>query len=430
MFSIRLFSIVFCISGALGTFSARGFEVHEAAAEVPWPQHIGPYATGTRIEDWRHVFEDGSEVRFKMQLWYPASVNTTACKRAPYFQSIENKRIIEKIGKMFGFQSDVLKPLTRLQTNSCQDAPILMGKAFPLVIFSHGYWMYLQQNTALMEMLASSGYLAVSIAHSGDSLPVFLADGTVIDTVPYEGDGASSAEEAFWNGSDHAARTAAYLGFMEAIKDQRITHSLHIWQRDIVAVLDDLESGVSGAFLNDSIDFEKVAFAGMSFGGATSAAACHHELRCKAAINLDGFQYDARLYDTEMRTPFLLMNKDWVLYDADESPQSPDFNASDYFYEPLTMAGNIPDIYRVRVRLTRHIDFTDLALIKDIGATGDIFGDLAGPLTLESVNRAVLAFLDHYVRQKDNGFPEKTLRHYPGLVLRDAGAVARWKASQ
>ena len=54
------------------------------------------------------------------------------------------------------------------------DAPL------PVIFFSHGLISHLAQNTALMEHLASLGYVVVSIAHTYDAAPVLFPNGDVI----------------------------------------------------------------------------------------------------------------------------------------------------------------------------------------------------------------------------------------------------------
>ena len=54
----------------------------------------------------------------------------------------------------------------------------------PVVIYSHGYTSFPGQNTALLEELASHGYIVYSVQHTYDSSPVAFPNGDVVGMDP------------------------------------------------------------------------------------------------------------------------------------------------------------------------------------------------------------------------------------------------------
>ncbi len=66
-----------------------------------------------------------------------------------------------------------------------ENAPLTDAAANrPVVIYSHGYTSFLGQNTALMEELASHGYIVYSAQHTYDSSPVVFPNGDVAAMCP------------------------------------------------------------------------------------------------------------------------------------------------------------------------------------------------------------------------------------------------------
>jgi predicted dienelactone hydrolase len=396
-----------------------------------WPTPEGSYPTGTVTADWPHTTESGDSRRLKIQLWYPAAEDASG-PRAPYLQREEAEDITAAIAGFLGLDPSTADALGAIETHSVIAVRPAADGPFPLVLFSHGYWFYVQQSTALMETLASRGYIVASVAHPGDSMPVSFADGTTVQTVPFtppsKEERAKSAEAVFWSDAGHDARVSAYPAYQEEEKDRRVQKSLIAWRQDVTAVLDDLIAGSVPTELSNiiaSMDFGHVAFAGMSFGGAVAASACHTEPRCKAAVNMDGFQFDRTLFNTRIRMPLLMLNNDWVNLPSEGRPNTPEFTTTDYFYEAMADAGRTADMYRVRVVGFRHLGFTDLPLFLD----HDALGAPGSRATVFSVNRATVAFLDRYLKGHEEAFPGDIFSTHPELIQRAADDVRLWHNS-
>jgi predicted dienelactone hydrolase len=395
------------------------------------PALHGEFSVGTVAADWLREVE-GSNRRLKIRIWYPARQASASAQARRYLDTAEAQRTIESIERFLEAPGS-LSMLADARTQSFENAPIAADGSYAVVLFNHGFWFYLAQNTALMENLASHGYVAVSVAHPGDSMAVHYANGSVVETIPYVAEERGPGERAFFSDSSHAARVESYPAFQLELRDRRVLQSLRTWRADLRAVLDDLQAGAVPGLpvgLRDRMDFSKIAFAGMSFGGAVAASACAVDARCDAAINLDGFQYDAALFDRDFGKPLLMVNSDWVTHRIDARPQSPELAIDDYFYERFERAGLATDLYRVRVRNLRHLGFTDLPWFAPAGVRASRLGGLDPAQAVSGVNEMILAFCDRYVRHRQQAFPGAFFRRHPDFIRRDAAQIRRWRTGR
>jgi predicted dienelactone hydrolase len=128
------------------------------------------------------------------------------------------------------------------------DAPPATGDgAWPVVMFSHGSCGYPLQSPFLTAFLASWGFVVAAPPHPGNTIFQFPACGTP------------------------AAQAASFV--------ER--------PRDVVFVLDRLLAGSGGAaFLDGTLDADRIGMMGHSFGGLTTYLATALDPRFKVAVSL------------------------------------------------------------------------------------------------------------------------------------------------
>lgn len=345
--------------------------------------------------------------------WYPAA--RAGGSRAPYLSPAEQTVQAAGLRRNFVWPAGMLDRIVAVPTHAVDGAPIKSGP-LPVVLYNHGFFLYPRQNTALMETLASRGYLVLSLAHPGEAADLPTPGGT-IPTEPLDlGKYDMTKLDAFFSGKDDAARRAALPGFWKALEGQRTMVSFARWREDIVALLDMVVAGrgPEGAMpLLRNADPKRIAIAGMSFGGTAAASVCQVDTRCRAAVNLDGFEFDANLYDARYRAPLLLIQSDWKVY-PNEGPPNPYFTIYDYAYERWAEAGSAPDLYRYRIPGVKHIGFTDLVLAPHDAVRDTIFGEADGANVVGATDDLVLAFLDRYVAGRGGDLDRAAARH-PGV---------------
>lgn len=403
------------------------------------PQPDGPFRVGIQTADLRDLSRRG--VLFTkpdvprdipITIWYPASAKAGGNAR-PYLTRRETLDEAVSVAKLWGFPAYRFLSLHSTGTHAIEGAPIAEARKFPLVIFSHGYWSFRAQNTALMERLASHGYIVVSVAHPRDSADVRLQNGMLIPSALHtgpEGVGDPVADRkweeattAFMGGESHEARVSALPTYKAAVAGHRLGQSLAAWRDDVLfasrALRDRPPPAISRVMA--AADFPRIVYAGMSFGGSTAVSACDADPDCVAAVDLDGENFDGGQFDRELRAPLLLLLTDQPFSDVQR--RDPKFNPTDYAWEKWHCVGDREDILRLRARGILHMGLTDFVLSARGPFKSEHFTSLDGSRALALVNDTTLAFLDQHVRGAPAGAFKATLAKYPELTRLDTSSL-------
>lgn len=360
--------------------------------------------------------------RLPSLVWYPAEKSPGG--DSAYLSPEASAATLAALGRTFGYSDDDLKPVGAARVAVREGArPLRGGVAFPVVVFSHGLLLYPEQNTALASRLASHGYIVVSMAHPLDAADQRLEDGRVIaasfsmakDDVRF-----APAFDTLVNGLDLADRRQALGVYADAITKTRLGRSLVEWRADTLAVAQAITDGREPATMREvlaSADRSRLAFAGMSFGGATSATTCRQVKACRAAVNLDGQNFDPELFDAAVARPLLLMLSDWTRYGLFKGQsRNPDFSPNDLAYEPWPSAGDDPSVVRVRLVGSRHMGFTDFAALLGGDKREARVGEIDGQAALSAVSDLVLAFLNTHLRGADAAQLQQALERHPDTL--------------
>ncbi|MFT3762249.1 MAG: hypothetical protein QM761_06475 [Pseudoxanthomonas sp.] len=414
--------------------------VAATAASMPaLPAPDGKYAVGVA----RAEFVDPSRRldaadpasgprRLPAVVWYPAAGR--AAGDAAYMDGAVAEVRLPALARNFGYAEDELQALAAARVAMRPGAPAARRPhGFPVVVFSHGFLLYPEQNSALALRLASHGYIVVSIAHPTDSADVRLEDGRIIATrLASDGDDPRLAKalDILVEGADLAVRRQALAEYAESLPGTRIGRSFAEWRDDTLAVARAIVEGDEPQALRGALayaDRSRLAFAGMSFGGATAATSCKLTTACRAAVNLDGQNFDPDLYDRPVGRPLLLMLSDWTRYSLFKGqPQEEDFSPNDLAYEPWSNAGEDRDVVRVRLKGARHMGFTDMvALLKGPKRT-DRVGEIDGGEALSAIGDLVLAFLDAHLRDGDAAGVDGAIERHPALDPHVPQRLKRW----
>ncbi|MBL8268996.1 MAG: hypothetical protein JNL55_21580 [Steroidobacter sp.] len=405
------------------------------------PEPSGPHAVGTRqfemIDQARQgVMEDtpGTPRRILVRAWYPAS-SIEGFSTRPYLTRAEVDDHAIDVFKDFGLPYVMYRHFSLVRTHSYVDAPVNVSDSLPVVVFSHGYWCWPGQNTALMEKLASHGYLVFSVGHPYDAGTMAFSDGVKIPVSPKKQSAQTPTQGMikFWTGADHDTRYAALHQYQTDFDKHRVMQSFKAWRDDLRFFVDRLTAhGLPDAMheLQEVADDQRIGFAGMSFGGTTSASACHHDPRCKAAVNLDGEEFDWSLYDAPVRMPLAVLHADWVDYPPfGPTSADPTFNLlSGYAYESWSTAGDNDNVTRARLIGARHVGLTDLPLAARGPLKTRLYGKGNSEQMIEATNAFVLGFFDRRLKGTANAFPSSVLERYPTALAphRNIGVREWW----
>jgi predicted dienelactone hydrolase len=354
-----------------------------SAFELPRP--TGPRAIGTttwHVEDpsRQELFAPGSKRQVQVLAWYP--IGSAGGARAAYLRAgaIEARTFATLLRAPAAFDH-----VAAFQTHAALDAPPDGdGGRHPLLLFSHGYTGAASSHTALLEDLASHGYVVLNVVHPYEAVTATLVDGRVVAMVD-EGDTlrqpirdvfAEWASEdktmaAVTSQADPAAQVQTLRRYLGGLAKTDL--ALRRWVDDTRLVLDRIGHASPDSLagrLARRVDMNRIGVLGHSMGGVTAGQFCVEDARCRAGLNLDGIPQYGTMIDRPLRRPFLMV------YSARPGRAG----ASDAIYRRAARP-----YYRVDVRDTLHLDFSDLPFWKgplaERGAFGTLGGDRATAVT-------------------------------------------------
>ena len=436
------------VSGTLFALLALGATAAVLMFPVaPLPTPSGPNRVGVRdfeVADASRpgVFKAGPTEprRLLVRVWYPAG-DVSGRRPRPYFTPREAQTLGRSIGQLVGFPP-LFTYLRHVRTNSYPDAPLKPGlSGAPVVFYSHGYTAFLGQNTALMEDLASHGYVVFSVQHTYDSTTTLFPNGDVAPADPdlFKGpatgddDPGYKAQVQAMTGAGLDARLDGYLRMHEVAlaRNTRIVRSGAVWAADRMFVHDRLQRGdVPGPIRSivAASRLDRVGEMGMSFGGATSGTVCMIDRRCAAGANLDGGDFPFVAFGADMPAPFLMFHSDVMrlVKDMGGKPGAPrSFN--EFSYESFGAAGTRADIHRVQLNGARHLGLSDFSLFMRRPLRDPLLGRTPAAVMIGAQNVFVRGFFDRYLKGLGNGFPRAELAAYPAwLTPIDGRAVQDW----
>ncbi|XP_037698758.1 platelet-activating factor acetylhydrolase isoform X2 [Choloepus didactylus] len=262
------------------------------------------------------------------------------------------------------------------------NAPLRTGEKYPLIVFSHGLGAFRTIYSAIGIDLASHGFIVAAVEHR---------------------DGSASATYYFKD------QSAAELGNKSWLypKQEEPDRNFQVHQRakecsqalNLILAIDhgkpaenvlDLEFDVKQ--LKDSIDRNKIAISGHSFGGATVIQALSEDQRFRCGIALDAwlFPLGDEVY-TRIPQPLFFINSEKF-----------------HHFQNTTKMGNffLPDKERkmITLRGAVHHNFDDFTFTtgKIVGYIFILKGTIDSYVAIDLSNKASLAFLQkHLGLQKD-----------------------------
>jgi predicted dienelactone hydrolase len=381
------------------------------------PRPTGPYPVGVstmaivdRERPELHTANPVDTRAFNARIWYPAAPTG----RKPAAFRPDAGRLAEVINRDHWPFGVLISHLNVVPTVSVADAPVSRARpSWPVLIFSHGLTGLPEQNTALMQDLASRGYVVVSLDHAFDAMASVLPDGRA---VAYNG-------EAYAEQDPPPSRALIAMGarvvkasdpaeiadlLTRMIKAQPLESRLsrfwiESWSADQSSTIDQLARLQAGrGRFAGRLDLSRIGVFGMSFGGAAAMATCARDPRCKAGANIDGFRPVA-IETPPQRAPSLY-------FSSDDSG----------FLNRVFLDRDLGGCWVVKVRGAHHLDFTDAPRLSPLAKAMGISGTIAPDRT----NAILTAYLSDFFGKALNGegspaldgrqrYPETTLRARP-----------------
>ena len=374
--------------------------------EVVLPKPTGPYAVGRTLFDWKDPHRDdpyssviGKQRELMVWLWYPATASAHS-KPAEYIPSDWASAL-------------PWRPVTipsRVLVHAVADAPIAENQqSYPILVFSTGFGNFPSDYTSMIEDIASHGYVVLGITSTYSVPVVRFPDGRKANHL---------AAASFPRGPQQAIQAAG-------------NQMVNVWAADVHFVIDRLAqmNSDSGSRFHGRFDLARVGLFGQSFGGAVAAQACSTDVRCKAAVDIDGNLFGGVLQEG-IRRPFLFVLSDWTLRSPWLQRTMASVSVKRFHHQQEELKQEMQDTckesshcWKVHIPGTRHFNFTDLAVLYSPGMKMmGYLGPVDGSKGLAETASCVRTFFDRTLNppdatsqagQENNGCDYQPLGHSP-----------------
>ncbi|MCA1640051.1 MAG: hypothetical protein LC768_17310 [Acidobacteria bacterium] len=376
--------------------------------KVELPNPRGAFPIGRRSFYWTDesrsetITDDASDKRkLFVQLWYPAKKNDKN-PAAEYYPDLEE------------LQAKSANPtvLRTVQTHAKADASIAKSKAgFPVIIFSPGLGSAISKYTAIIENLASHGFVVAAINHAYDAGDFKFSDG---NTIRYATD--------IWDKSVSNSWTAETR---KKFFDERRKG----WAEDVSFVVNQLIKLNGEGLFKKRLDVENIGVLGHSFGGQAATLACAEDTRLKACANLDGqAQGAAFLPDSKgenLKQPFMFFYKVSVSTDDELKIMGLTRNEYDARERRRILERWKPSLktrlesleagaYFAVFRGATHQSFSDSPLL-EANPKDETVADRQ--MRAKIINEYILAFFDKFLRKKASPLLDSQNQSHPQVVL-------------
>ena len=390
---------------------------------ITYPKPTGDHLVGTRhfeYVDRRYPVDreaDAGGRRLEVRVWYPAAEERG--ERRLYYKGSEKEDLAEGLVNAFAEFLPALSTLYKLEevtTHSYEDPPVAADIGdLPVLVYSHGGVGFTTMNTAIMEELASRGYVVFSVGSPGGASGVVYPNG---DTVPVDPEYLEALFLAPPEPTD-ASIDDRYQYRSSLLDTGALERYLPRWRDDLLALVDSLENETHTPTIDDiaqRIDLDRLAYLGLSYGASAAMSAAHSDPRAKAAVNLDGTHRSSDLLGVDIRIPLLILTTE-VHEDY----------SNEFFFERFETMGDREDILRIGIPGVAHFELMDsMFLPREVRSELPGAGNVDGMALHQTLVGFMVAFLDKRVKGIENGYPGTVLERFPDVQQIDVSHVKDW----
>jgi dienelactone hydrolase len=358
--------------------------------EVGLPSPTGRFEVGTReIEFVDRSRRDSPGIagarRLMVQVTYPRAANASSpCEPSVYISPLVQPILMQAVG--------ITRPI-ELATRICRSGRVA-GKR-PVLLFSHAFTADRFVYGALVNDLASRGYVVIAVDHPPDAFAVEYPGGELV-------------EGQYGRPLAPAQVTAQDLGELTELR-----------AADVRFVLDRAlkRAKRGGGFLAGHLDRRRVGALGHSLGGSTAARAAQLDPRIDAAVDIDGSLFGDWTAKTGSETPFMLLAAEGGI-------------GANFTIQPLCsyMVGLRGPRYAFVLRHAAHFSYSDFQTLAPQIAAQDplwqfalLYQAVVGTIDPEAsiyAQRQILAeFFARHVKGTDGATPPAPVNGYSELPI-------------
>jgi predicted dienelactone hydrolase len=377
------------------------------------PNPTGMYAIGTKYL----LFTDnGREIG--VQVWYPATAISLNAEPEPYWVKANelSKIFTKRVSLLMPLPSYWLSHYSLTKTHSYLDAPIAHDTSpFPILIYSHGFFFGSNNdNTALMEELASHGYIAFAIAHPYD-VPFFIYPDKTIKAFDHRNESLSKQLKEFLGDKqleslrEKLKQTEDSSEQLEILEEMKRSSTMTNWKegiseriRDVRFLTAEIEKMNRGSgILAGKLDFDRLGILGLSYGATTAYGVCLLDKRFKAGVNMDGFTSGYGMLEGNLTQPFMFTYSE------------NNHGINDYFYNKAENT-----TYTITIAGAAHSNYADLSLTGGFQKLTGQLGTIDGKRCIRIISDYVLAFFDKHLKGIESSLLDAPSPDYPEVEFR------------
>jgi len=355
------------------------------------PEPSGEYKVGTLTYDLidknrKEIYGDrkGQKRKIRLQIWYPSD-SIVGGAMVPWKQ--DGKVIAQAIPRFMGLPGFLYNHTLLVKSNSFIGLKLSKKKKkFPIVLISHGWIGFRNLHTDLAEMLASHGYIAISIDHTYGAIATVFQNGKIARRDPM----ALPKRKV----------TPDFLRYANILVK---TFSL-----DSKLVLNHIEKLASGEIVDSSMDLDKsidekkislfahrikissIGGVGHSTGGGALVRLAIVDKRLKAVFGMDPWiePINSNILVRGLKVPAVfLRSKQW----------EKEFNNKNLAFLVKSI-GIIPEIYQINE--TKHQDFSMLYMYEPIIDILGFLGELDSKRNAKIQQDFVLQFFENNLKKR------------------------------
>ena len=345
-------------------FILIGFTLSYMIPVFDLPKISGKHIVGTRIQSFTANKKELGVVNIKA--WYPID-------RIGQQKDIYSKKPTKSLDGVLGMPGILFSHLKLVKTGAYEvQEDIASEQKLPLVIFAHGAASTNIDNTALLQEIASHGFIVVAIdfGFSFNRYGLSLAQASTLTL---------QSQKDF------------YTQLMDKV--------VPIQTEYISFIIEELKKEQSD--FAKSIDFEQLILLGHSLGGTTCSSVKEEQVKPSMIINIDGPMPST----SEINTPFLYISSYSPDLSEDELTEKGLPNVKFYRDVKRFELENVsiffkyksPNRHWVRFNNAGHIDFTDIPFMIPMMATKGYDKEKGHQLKSE----VILNFINHYSNKEE-----------------------------